>query len=33
MKAILTSSLGGYIKANGARLPAPLLAANGLGNL
>ncbi len=30
MKAILTSALGGYIKANGTRVPSTLLKANGL---
>lgn len=30
MKAVLTSALGGYTKANGKRYPAPLLGANGL---
>lgn len=30
MKAVLTSSLGGYIKTNGTRIPSALLEANGL---
>lgn len=30
MKAVLTSSLGGYIKTNGTRLPSTLFEANGL---